>query len=102
MSYRSQIIYDAGNLLSQGIIQGATAAESIVCKNPSVLTCPILATGTTLSIGVKVHELDTFQEIASWTGDNGPQSYEFTKSYNYVQLNRTVGTDTPTVFAQLN
>jgi hypothetical protein len=82
-------IYDPADALGNGAVSGDTADESVVVTVPQFISLINVPTGTTVSVQIKLDELDTFQEFVSITGADDNHLVDFEGRINYAKIVRS-------------
>ena len=94
------IVYDPGDNLGNGIVQGANANESLVMRRPTLIEVQNMSAGTTVDVRVTTNPQLGFKSFALLDGaDDGEFLVEFLQPYNFVKLVRVGATD-PTAASQ--
>lgn len=85
------VVYDPGDNLGNGVVQGAGGAdESRVMRRPTLIEVENLLTGTTIDVQVKTLDDLAFKSFAILDGATDTEFLvEFLQPYNFVKLVRT-------------
>lgn len=87
-------VYDPGDVLGNGVVQGASANESRVMRRPTLIEVENMAAGTTLDVQVKTLPDLAFKSFAVLDGAADTEFLvEFLQPYNFVKLVRTGAQD---------
>lgn len=88
------VVYDPGDNLGNGVVEGANSDESRVMRRPTLIEIENLASGTTIDVQVKTLNGLTFKSFAIADGAVDTEFLiEFLQPYNFVKLVRTGAQD---------